>query len=224
MGGEEITNQGRVYLTPEQSAFISRHKIAINEVFDAKGMTRAEYSAAMKSAGKQVAINVTPCAKGKHEIRTASGNCAVCNTASIGISRYKISAGYLYIAMSSADKLLKVGFTTQRPQLRVSQLSEKYYGSSLDWTLVAFVRSKNAGRRETELHGILRKWALSSAEKDALGLSAHEGRELFSCDYTLPLKAFKWLNEKYRCPLTILISERDLENYRWNTNKPTGER
>ncbi len=50
-------------LTKEQSAFLAKHNTPISSVFDASGMGKSDYRAAMKELGKTVAIGVTPCKK-----------------------------------------------------------------------------------------------------------------------------------------------------------------
>ena len=109
-------------LTKEQSAFLAKHNTPISSVFDASGMGKSDYRAAMKELGKTVAIGVTPCKKGNHTMRTRSGHCIQCNPASIAFQKRHLMDGFVYVAGAS------------------------------DWECLFWVKTKNAGKVEFDAH------------------------------------------------------------------------
>jgi hypothetical protein len=62
-----------VKLNRGQREFIEAQKIPYSRVFDAAGLKNAEYKIAMKDGDYFVAVNVTPCGKYGHRIRSRHG-------------------------------------------------------------------------------------------------------------------------------------------------------
>lgn len=149
-------------LTDEQAGFLKHHKISLGSVFDATGLGRNDYRAAMKLLGKDVAIGVTPCQKGGHSLRSRSGHCVQCNSASLAFQKRYSDTGYVYVAGSRALQVLKVGFTTDIPQ-RISSLVSFGYAGASDWECLHWAECENAGKVEFDVHSALAVYAAPTA-------------------------------------------------------------
>ena len=138
-------------LTVEQRLFLSRNKISMSAIFDATGMSRSQYQEAMKRDEKFFAIGVTPCNKEGHTIRARNGHCIQCTSKEIAFLRRYYKNGFVYISASLLKKLIKVGFSTD-PDGRELTLNSFSYGGADDWTVIAQLKSENAGRIEFDVH------------------------------------------------------------------------
>jgi predicted GIY-YIG superfamily endonuclease len=145
-------------LTSEQKEFLILYGIKSNEIIDASGLRREEYSAIMKANNIKVAYGVTPCAKNNHSLRNRSGNCLQCYPASIGYEKNHNRGGFVYIAQSKVGKIIKIG-TTENILARTKTLNEQRYGTQSDWYIpVAREVAKNCGQIEKAMHAELKKY------------------------------------------------------------------
>ena len=62
-------------LTDEQLAFLDRHDVPLDRVFDATGMSPDEYKPLMSGGREWVAYGVSPCRAEGHTLRTRGGHC-----------------------------------------------------------------------------------------------------------------------------------------------------
>lgn len=139
-----------VRLTDQERGFLKRHGIEAHEVFDAAGFSQPDYRSQMSLHEKTIAINVTPCGRFGHTMRTGGGHCAQCNPAALAFQKRYRQKAYVYIAGSKGQRILKVGFSEQ-PNAREAILNSLRYGSASDWTLLFHVRCKRAGSVEGSL-------------------------------------------------------------------------
>jgi hypothetical protein len=143
---DEISEQ----LTAQQAAFLEWHNISTAEVFDAAGYSQPEWREQMSLYDMVVAINVRPCRRAHHTMRTSGGHCAQCRPENLAFQERWRQEAYIYIAGSQEQRILKVGFS-QSPYSRADHLNALRYGSASDWTLLFYVRCKRAGAIEHSL-------------------------------------------------------------------------
>tara|TARA_Y100001949_G_scaffold145713_1_gene129040 strand:- start:42387 stop:43268 length:882 start_codon:yes stop_codon:yes gene_type:complete len=175
-------------LTKEQSAFLAKHNTPISSVFDASGMGKSDYRAAMKELGKTVAIGVTPCKKGNHTMRTRSGHCIQCNPASIAFQKRHSTDGFVYVACSLRLSVIKVGLANDVKE-RMKSLNKLNYAGASDWECVYWVKTINAGKVEFDAHGSLVNYAAPKVyQRD--GRDVH-CLETFSCAASLGIQAIR---------------------------------
>ena len=169
-------------LTSEQLNFLETQKVSLDKIFDAEGLSRSDYQPLMKEMDKIIAIGVTPCAKFSHTMRTRSGSCVQCNTASIAFLERYYDKGYIYIAGSKKEKVVKVGFATNINN-REESLNNGNYGEINDWKILFQVMCKNAGKIEFNTHKKLSKYL---TDKSYLkNNKRNQCYEIFSCSYSL---------------------------------------
>jgi hypothetical protein len=181
---EELTNQ--------QLRFLKEHDIHLKYVFNAEGLSKSEYRVIMKELNKLIAYNVSPCQKEGHTLRTRSGHCCQCNTATIGFQKRNDSAGIVYIAGTLTGELIKIGFS-KAVEVRAASLNRTKYAGFQDWKILYALRSKNAGRIETKSNSLLHKYAFSSDYE-------HDGHwqdsfETYHCAYS---KAKEFVERAYK--------------------------
>ena len=138
-------------LTKAQIKFIEGQNIPISSMFDASGMTRAEYKAAMEDEEKHFAFGVTACKREGHTLRSRAGNCIQCDHANIEMQLRHYRAAFLYIAGSQTLKLLKIG-SSGNPEKRIGSFNADRPRGSSDWRVLASLYVKNAGPIETLVH------------------------------------------------------------------------
>jgi hypothetical protein len=174
-------------VTTEQRNFLYSLKLPLSTVFDATGMQRTAYQLEMKRDGKLIAIGVTPCAKGGHAMRSRNGHCLQCSTSSLGFLLRHRDPGYVYIAASRKQHLIKVGSTTYLER-RAQQLVHFKYGSVDDWLIVASAKFAEAQKVEYEIHDDLRdkKYPATYTRSGKL----EETDEIFKVGYSEARKSF----------------------------------
>jgi len=173
---DEILEQ----LTPEQLQFLRRHNIPIAKVFDASGYSQPEWREQMSLHEMVVAINVSPCQRARHRMRTSGGHCAQCKPANLAYQdRYRQEA-YVYVLGSKRQRILKVGYS-ESPHSRASHLSALRYGAAVDWALLFYVKCIRAGAVE---HSLLSKHRHASVFGEYWKDRRYqECFELLRCDY-----------------------------------------
>ena len=150
----QIRNYPMARLSRDQLAFLKRHKIPADRVFNATGMATVAYKAEMKLLEAWVAFGVTPCSEAGHTLRTRAGHCVQCSPANLSYLMRFDKAGDIYIAVSARGAMVKVG-TAQWAEDRVLQLNSYCYGGQSDWVLRFKDRVAIAGRVEAEAHAKL---------------------------------------------------------------------
>ena len=137
-------------ISKENMDFILKHAIPLGEVFDATGWKSKDYKEFMKENGYLVAYGVTRCSNGGHELRTRYGHCVICDPAKIAYVKRKNLSGYVYIAISLENKLLKVGCAKDYKK-RIFSLNSQHYGEINDWQLVAYSYQDKMGEVEHKI-------------------------------------------------------------------------
>lgn len=179
-------------LTSDQIKFLKNQNIHPKYVFDAEGLSKSEYRVIMKELNKLIAYNVSPCQREGHTLRTRSGHCCQCNTATIGFQKRNDSAGIVYIAGTLVGKLIKIGFS-KAVEVRSKSLNRTKYAGFKDWKILYALKSKNAGRIETKANYLLHQYAFSNDYE-------HDGHwqdsyETYQCAYS---KAKEFVKRSYQ--------------------------
>ena len=172
----------------EQLEFIKKHKITPDELFDATGLTRTQYGTIMGQQGKILAFGVTPCDKFGHTLRTRKGHCVQCSPMVLAIMRRQVAIGFVYIAGSLTERIIKIGYTENKNG-RQESINRTKYGKIADWVMLCTAECENAGKIEDEVNALLSKY-LSTKKYDHDGHSQRT-YELFTCGYLTAVKALK---------------------------------
>ena len=172
-------------ITKEQLKFLETQKISLDKIFDATGLSKTEYHKSMKEMDKIIAIGVTPCAKFSHSMRTRNGHCVQCNTATIAFLERHYEKGYIYIAGSKKEEVIKVGFASDINN-REESLNDEGYGEINDWKILFQVMCKDAGKIEFHTHKKLNKYLINRSYLK--NNKKNECYEIFSCSYSLAKK------------------------------------
>lgn len=171
-------------LSKNQKFFLERQHVSLSSVFDATGLERSEYYKSMKLLDKELAMGVTACAKGGHRLRTRSGHCVQCNTASLAFQSRHSAVGFVYIAGSIALNVIKAGFS-KSVEDRIINLNTLGYGGADDWVCLYWVKTKNAGEIEFQTHSALEQYAAPKTyERYGCEVNC---LETFSCDAALAI-------------------------------------
>src|SRR5678815_3361408 len=96
-------------LTAEQIDFLLLQRVPPSQVFDATGMRKSDYAAAMKAGGFNFAFGTVPCGRAGHTLRTRAGHCIQCDTSKVAYQMRHHLPGYVYLAGSHGTGLLKIG-------------------------------------------------------------------------------------------------------------------
>lgn len=158
--------------------FLQSQAIPLSRVFDASGMSRSAYQAAMNELEMVVAIGVSPCKEAGHTLRTRAGHCAQCNTHALAFLLRHDAAGEVYVAVSAQSDLVKIG-TSKNAQARMTSLNGFGYGGVTDWKVYCQYACNKAGMVEflaqSTLHGhrTSRSYVKTGIPVDC--------QELFSC-------------------------------------------
>lgn len=176
-------------LSDEQLSFLARHGISEDEVLDASGMPNKAWKAEMKAKGMRVAVGVTPCQKGGHQIRARSGHCVVCNPAQLAFNSRAYKPGRIYLLESGSKDLLKVGVTTDMYG-RLANLNSQRYAGASDWRILAKSNVlKAAGRLEKSIQDLLERHRVHGLSSDG-SRDFQPSRECFRCPKSVALDAF----------------------------------
>ena len=168
--------------TAEHSRFLKFHEFSDprSQAFNATGLTRREYQAALSREGKLFAYGIFPCKNG-HTLRTAGG-CPECNSQYLSYARHNVSPGYVYIARSNSTRLIKVGLSSD-PKNRMYIARLEGYADIWDWVVRDFEYAKEMGRLEAVV-----KRSLSSYRIDREWVrngNITKTKEVFSCTLKL---------------------------------------
>lgn len=168
-------------LSVEQATFLTRHKIPLDQVFDASGMTQSQYRPPMSATKKLIALGIAPCKSG-HTMRMRSGNCPECNPAFISYQRRHSTRGVVYVAGSRASKLIKIGSTGDLSKREID-LNSQRYASQTDWTMLAHIATNNAGAVEFKIQDLLSRYQqITQHFREG---QIKETREVFACGYPI---------------------------------------
>lgn len=183
-------------LAEDQRLFLEKHHIPLDKVFDATGLSRAEYRQFMGERGQLIAIGTDPCDKSGHRMRTRTGHCPQCNTANLSFLQIFVNEGLVYVASSKATGLSKVGVASD-VQSRERTLNSQGYGGAKDWRVIGARKCKQAGRVESMTQKALKGFrTCKSYNKNGVQVNV---KELFFCDGYTVLEAVRASIEEI-CP------------------------
>ncbi|MBP0624742.1 GIY-YIG nuclease family protein [Cupriavidus consociatus] len=175
-------------LTTKQKRFLRTHKIPIDSMFDATGLSRAEYRPKMKELGVHFCFGCTPCRREGHTLRSRKGACIQCSTAAIAFQLRFLAAGYVYVAYSSSKKFVKIGSTERSPLSRLETLRKSKYGGVRDWELRRAVQlSGKIGEVEALVQQGLECYQLPVSYRRYFD-RPEEAREVFLCSLSVDYK------------------------------------
>ena len=176
-------------LNRKQLAFLRDKQVPISRVFDATGMQKPDYQAAMKDLDKWVAYGVTPCKKEGHTLRTRGGHCVQCDTKPLGFLIRFDAPGQVYVARARRVGLVKVG-CSKDTEIRIDLLNEWSYGGRTDWVACYWEECDTAGVVENFAQQQLKKHAKQGIYYPNGGV-IRECRELFTCKPELAIKVVR---------------------------------
>lgn len=169
----------RADITDEEYAFLVSQKILAAHVYDARGRAATAWGEDAKRDGLMFGLS-EPCHQG-HRLRTRAGHCIQCDTARIAYVRRFADPGYVYIAASKAERLLKVGSCVD-PEQRQRNLNLHRYGGASDWQIIAWCKTPSMGQVEFDIQKQLADISTErSYKKDGREQTA---RELFRYEIT----------------------------------------
>jgi hypothetical protein len=174
-------------LSNEERKFLNEQNIPLSRVFDATGLRRKDWEFQIKELGLQFAYGTNPCRNGGHTLKTKAG-CIQCNPAFIAFARRHYENAFVYLARSSAKKLIKVGVGKTIERRETSLNSHGYAGAS-DWKVLHSVEVDEAGKVEFSIHSdlVIHNVAETYLRDGNLVVC----REVFSCSMDTALHAFK---------------------------------
>jgi len=173
-------------LSTELSLFLKRHKISPSNVFNATGMSTAQYGAYMRPLGLEVAIGVSPCAKGGHQLKNRSGHCVICAPATLAFQARAKKDGKVYVLRSKVLNLVKIGSTGDTAE-RLINLNREGYGGATDWEIKFAKLATNSGDVEYRAQLSLAHTSVTRSYKRS-GV-AIECQELFACEVELAIQS-----------------------------------
>jgi T5orf172 domain len=181
-------------LTTEELGFLRRHGLGPGDVFDARGMHSASWKRRIREEGKEIALG-TRCAAAGHRLRTRAGHCVQCDPKKLSYQQRYSAKQYVYIAVSSANNLIKIGTCVDCDQ-REKQLRAERYGNCGDWRMVDYVHVENAGEVEHRARSLLSEYAVvRSYVKDGV---YQDGIELLKCTSEQALEALRAVIERMK--------------------------
>lgn len=136
-------------ITDLEYSFLASQKILITHLYDARGKAPTSWGPDAKRSGLLFGLS-EPCYQG-HRLRTRAGHCIQCDTSRIAYARRFAEGGYVYIAASKIEKLLKIGCCVDVEQ-RERNLNLQQYGGSEDWTILAYCKTSSMGQVEFDIH------------------------------------------------------------------------
>lgn len=142
----------RADITNAEYAFLASQKILISHVYDARGRAATGWGEDAKRAGLMFGLS-EPCYQG-HRLRTRAGHCIECDTKRVAYIRRSADSGYVYIAASKAERLLKVGCCVD-PDQRERNLNFQAYGGTDDWQIIAWCKTPSMGQVEFDIQNQL---------------------------------------------------------------------
>lgn len=176
-------------LTIEQLTFLKNQHVSLSLVLDAGDLSKKAREALMDETGHKFYYGGAPCKAGAHTLRTKAGHCVQCDTSKIAYQLRSSASGYVYLAHSERNNLVKVGFSEVDPYNRVTWLQTSSYGGVNDWLIVKSQRVlKDAGKCEFDIHGALERW-----RRPVTYLKNNETvecREIFACMLPVAREAY----------------------------------
>lgn len=200
-----------------QKDFLDYHSIPLSQVFDASGLRQRDYKVYMKEFDYAYAIGVTPCQAMGHTLRNSSGHCVQCNPSTIRFRRRYYENGYVYLAGSTSEKVIKVGFANDIDN-REESLNKQGYGSIYDWQIIYWVQINEGGSFEYLIQDQLNSYASPRTFiKDG---RTNNCLEIFSCSFFKAKGIIDiLLDEHMIMPLDEYTNDDLINNYNFRNKK-----
>lgn len=181
-------NALNVSISKDQKKFVEEQMIPYSRVLDAAGLRTAEYKLAMQEDDYIVAVNVTPCKKYGHRIRSRHGHCVQCNTSVLEFQDRKYRNGFVYVCYSAMNNFAKIGMT-DAPERRLNVLRQQKYASIPDWKIIFSEKCANAGLIEYKAQKLIEQFRIERTyTKDGRTQSCYE---IFRCSAKDAIEAVK---------------------------------
>ena len=164
-------------LSPAEFEFLARHRIAVSQVIDARGLTKQERRLRMRSYSALLAVG-NPCAAHGHRLLTSPGHCVACDPKKLAFAKRYRATGQVYVARSSSLTLTKIGSSVDA-SARIAQLNSDGYGGATDWRLISKFETAEAGKVEFTAHASLADCRTPGRYRKGGELT--ECYELFAC-------------------------------------------
>ena len=162
-----------IKLNSTEMAFISRHDISIEEIFDVRGLPGSRWK--QDSKEREIPfVYGNACYNGGHRLKNRSGHCIQCDTARIRFIRRETETADLYIAVASNGALFKVGVARDRIT-REQSLRRDRYGGAGEWRILSSRRVVNAQVVERKIRDEL--WA-----RKVTGTHIKDGRSVVASE------------------------------------------
>jgi hypothetical protein len=174
------------FLSDEEKRFLTQHGIPTKDVLDVRSVRRREWEPQAKTRGVYIVLG-SPCGRAGHRLRTRAGHCAQCDPKKIAFQKRHSATGFVYVAFSVAQKLVKIG-STSSINTRGRTLRNQEYAGANDWRIRRWARVKNMGKVENDAHSLLKGSSSPRAyQKDG---RPQQAAEVYRCH---PLEAIKAL-------------------------------
>lgn len=152
----------------------------------------------MQENSYEIVYGVNFCKNG-HALRNKSGHCVMCKTAYLTFAKRKYSKGYVYVAISEKEALIKIGLSKDY-RYREGRLNTKpAYGNINDWKMVFVIKADNmAGAIEHTIHKL---FSHSQVNRTYL----KEGR-IVACQEIFNANIFEIINRMKEYNLEIVLN------------------
>src|ERR1700733_2095023 len=102
-------------LSATEIRFLASHGYSEDDVYNGLYQSKDDRAAAAKKAGKHLVlagvVGRGNCRELSHRLRTRAGHCIQCKPLNIAFQRREDTPGYVYIAGSLSDRIIKIGTT-----------------------------------------------------------------------------------------------------------------
>jgi hypothetical protein len=170
-------------LTKEQKDFIKKHQISEDVLIDANGEAMSEdLKQRMLDTEKVIAYNVSGCTENTdYNFTDIDGVFVQGDTDRIPFALRTYKTGYIYIAGSKKNHLIKVGSSNEvKDRIKTLNIATSKSGHIDDWELIFQAKTETLGKVEKMFQQKLREYKSSSQyEKGKL----QNGGELYRCSY-----------------------------------------
>lgn len=170
----------------QELRFLAEHGLTASDIFDGRGMSVADRKREAKKLGKDFLVGNNSCGEYGHRLRTRAGHCIQCNTSRITYQTRHTKSGYVYIAGSIRQKLIKVGGTESTDD-RERTLNNDQYARACDWEMLYSVWVDEYGDTEDKIRKLLAPYQIwVSYTKEG---KEQESNETFRCSFTVAKNA-----------------------------------
>ena len=186
---EVAVHLGGLPMTPEEKRFLKKHKIHLDDVFDARYEPTSFWTEEAKRQGKNFIIKDPPCKEAGHRLYTRKNKCIQCNTEQIAYMLRVYESGFVYIAGSICEKFIKIG-SAKNIKERKRTLPEQSYGGANDWKILRYVKVEHRGKTEGEIQNDLREYKYKKDAYYQKDGRKQQASELYQCSFTDAAIAF----------------------------------